>query len=120
MEPAHKLLIVDDCQTTRLMVKEILGNSFEYLESDNGNGVIPMVIKEKPSLILLDLSMPEKDGFEVLEELLEEHYHIPVIIISGDTTKSTHAACASLGVEAYLDKPLQPELLRKMVNQHFS
>lgn len=120
METTHKLLIVDDCQTTRLMVKEILGNRFEYLESDNGNGVIPMVIKEKPSLILLDLSMPEKDGFEVLEELLEEHYHIPVIIISGDTTPNTHATCASMGVDTYLDKPLQPRLLKEMVAMHLS
>jgi CheY-like chemotaxis protein len=119
MESTHKLLIVDDCKATRHLIKDVLKDSgYHFIESDNGNGVIPLVIKEKPCLILLDLSMPEKDGYEVLDELIEEHYHIPVIIISSDTTSGTKSTCTSLGVEAYLEKPLNPSLLKELVNKH--
>lgn len=119
MESINKLLIVDDCQSTRHFVKEILKEGgYHFIESPNGTEVIPIVIKEKPDLILLDLSMPEKDGFDVLEELLEEHYHIPVIIISNDITPTTKSTCASMGVDTYLEKPLDPVLLREAVNKN--
>lgn len=119
MNSNRKLLVVDDCQSTRAIIRDILkGKELEILESTNGNEAIAMVMKEHPSLVLLDISLPEKDGLDVLEELLEENFSTPIVIISSDVTVNTKKTCASLGVKEYLEKPLDAERLRETVERY--
>ena len=64
----QKILIVDDAEFNRNMLKEILGETYHYLEAENGNQAIQM-IGDNPGidLMLLDINMPQMNGFEVLE-----------------------------------------------------
>jgi DNA-binding NtrC family response regulator len=118
MDAKNKVLVVDDCLATRVIIKDILHDlNLEILESSNGNDAVSMVIKEHPRLIILDLTMPYKSGLDVLEELSEEDFHTPVVIISSDISLYTKETCASFGIFDYLEKPLDPERLRNVVNK---
>lgn len=92
MDPKQKILIVDDSEINRALLKEILGDGYEYLEAENGVRAVE-ILRERAdvSLVLLDLIMPEMDGFDVLRVMrcyswLEE---IPVIMISAAEDTAT-------------------------------
>ena len=69
MEPKQKILIVDDSEINRAMLKEILGEGYEYLEAENGLRAIEILRRRTDiALVLLDLIMPVRDGYEVMEE----------------------------------------------------
>ena len=92
MEPKQKILIVDDSEINRAMLKEILGEGYEYLEAENGLRAIEILRRRTDiALVLLDLIMPEMDGFDVLRVMrcyswLEE---IPVIMTSAAEDTAT-------------------------------
>ncbi|MBD3271889.1 MAG: response regulator [Elusimicrobia bacterium] len=89
-----KILIVDDDREFVEELKEIfLYEGYEVLCKYSGVSVIAAVIKEKPSIILLDLRMPDKNGFEVEEELETDPgaSRVPVIIISGNDADESFA-----------------------------
>ena len=68
MDKSNKILIVDDSKLNREILKEILGETYNYLEAENGNQVIQMIGENIGiDLILLDINMPQMNGFEVLE-----------------------------------------------------
>ena len=68
MDKRQKILIVDDAEFNRAILKEILGETYNYLEAENGNQVIQMLGENIGiDLMLLDINMPQMNGFEVLE-----------------------------------------------------
>ena len=125
---APYILIVDDDPDIRCIeaaVLETLGG-FSIAEAHNGIEGIRQATSLQPSLIVLDLQMPEKDGFETLQELrsMAETRHIPVIIASGidatEVSESTHHEVmrrTGHGPEALLEKPLDPELLLRTARE---
>ena len=68
MDKRQKILIVDDAEFNRVILKEILGETYNYLEAENGNQAI-QIVEENPEidLMLLDINMPQMNGFGVLE-----------------------------------------------------
>ena len=68
MDKRQKILIVDDAEFNRVILKEILGETYNYLEAENGNQAIQMIGDNSGiDLMLLDINMPQMNGFEVLE-----------------------------------------------------
>ena len=68
MDKRQKILIVDDSKLNRDILKEILGDAYNYLEAENGNQAIQMIGENIGiDLMLLDINMPQMDGFEVLK-----------------------------------------------------
>ena len=122
------ILIVDDDPDIRCIeaaVLETLGG-FSIAEAHNGIEGIRKATSLQPSLIVLDLQMPDKDGCETLQELrsMAETRHIPVIIASGidsaEVSESTHHEVmrrSGHGPEALLEKPLDPELLLRTARE---
>ena len=118
MEPKQKILIVDDSEINRAQLREILGDTYEYLEGENGMGAVDILCRHTDiALVLLDLSMPEMDGFDVLRVMrcyswLEE---IPVIAISsaGDTASVEQAY--DLGVADYIRRPFERVMVMRRV-----
>jgi CheY-like chemotaxis protein len=105
-----KVLIVDDAPDSRLTLRTLLSNhNVEVIEASDGLEGWEMIIKERPDLILLDLYMPNKDGFEVLRDLEEEWLGIPVVVVSGDNTYNTIDSCLSYGASAFVQKPIVPK-----------
>ena len=111
-----KILIVDDAPEIRHTIKTLLKSyDVEILEAENGIDGWNLIVKEHPDLILLDLDMPKKDGFSILEDLEEEWLGIPVVVVSGDTTDETISTCDYFGAKAYLKKPLVLEDFKEII-----
>ena len=87
MDKRQKILIVDDSELNRDILKEILGETYNYLEAENGNQAIQMIGENIGiDLMLLDINMPQMNGFEVLE-IMKRSYCLeetPVIMISSE------------------------------------
>lgn len=104
-----KILIVDDSEFNRAILKEILEETYEIIEADGGNEALHKIDEYgmKISLVLLDIIMPEKDGFEVLKYMEEERLisDIPVIIISSEDSANYIRRAYEMGVSDYINRP---------------
>ena len=91
MNTKGKILIVDDAELNRSVLADILGEKYEIIEAENGLEAIAQIERNKRelSLVLLDIMMPEVDGFEVLAIMNKNKWleQIPVIIISSETPR---------------------------------
>ena len=118
MDPKQKILIVDDSEINRALLKEILGDSYEYLETENGVHAMEILRgRADISLVLLDLIMPEMDGFDVLRVMrcyswLEE---IPVIVISAAEDTASIERAYDLGVADYIRRPFERVMVMRRV-----
>jgi CheY-like chemotaxis protein len=111
-----KVLIVDDASDTRTIIRSML-KDYDVAISEANDGVEgwKKIISEQPDLILLDLHMPHKDGFSILEDLEEEWMSVPVVIVSGDTQEETISACEYYGAKAFLKKPIVLEEFKEAI-----
>lgn len=118
MEPKQKILIVDDSEINRAMLKEILGEGYEYLEAENGLRTIEILRRRTDiALVLLDLIMPEMDGFDVLRvmQCYAWQEEIPVIVISAaEDTRSVERAY-DMGVADYIRRPFERVMVLRRV-----
>ena len=118
MEPKQKILIVDDSEINRAMLKEILGEGYEYLEAENGLRAIEILRRRTDiALVLLDLIMPEMDGFDVLRvmQCYAWQEEIPVIVISAaEDTRSVERAY-DMGVADYIRRPFERVMVLRRV-----
>ncbi len=106
------ILIVDDSKLSRNVIRDILvGADYEVVEAANGFEAIELVDLHTPDCILLDILMPEMDGFEVLKKLKEKGVTCPVIIHSADIQQTTRDKCFELGDFSFLNKPPEEEKL---------
>lgn len=118
MERQHKqqILIVDDEQINRTVLREIFNDDYDILEAANGQDAI-LQIKNNPDiiLILLDIVMPVKDGFGVLDYMKEADLmqKIPVILITGESVVDSEDRAYSYGVADVMHKPFFPHIVRR-------
>lgn len=113
-----RLLVVDDNRVNRLLLKrnvELLGH--EVVLAENGRVALELMRQENFDLLLLDIEMPEMDGFQVLEQLINDPAlrDIPVIVTTGLEGTANVVRCIELGAEDYLSKPVNPVLLKARV-----
>lgn len=114
-DPGTRLLIVDDNKVNRLLLTrsvELLGYSATVAE--NGRIAMEMLRNDRFDLLLLDIEMPEMDGFEVLQALKEDTKlrDLPVIVTSSVEGLENIVRCIELGAEDYLSKPVNKTLLK--------
>ena len=114
-----RLLVVDDNKVNRMLLTrslELQGHAVET--ADNGREGLEKIRSGAFDLVLLDIEMPEMNGFEVLEACLKdvELRQIPIIMTSAMDELDAVVKCVELGAEDYLTKPVNPILLRARVN----
>jgi CheY-like chemotaxis protein len=116
----RRILIVDDDEIMADVLSVRLGQQgFQTTIAENGEQALSLARVERPSVILLDLRLPDVDGFEVCRELSdnEETSDIPVIVVSGlehpDVIRRSRAA----GCHYYLRKPYDPNALLTLIQQ---
>ena len=112
------ILIVDDSEMNRMMLTEILGAHYQYIEAENGRQAIHLLQKNlMVDLILLDIHMPEMDGFQVLEQLNRAQWmdEIPVIMISAEDCGETIKRAYSMGVTDYIQRPFDAFIVRRRI-----
>lgn len=116
----NKILIVDDVEINREILVEILKDEYEIMTAENGIQAFEMLEKchDDIAVMLLDLVMPEMDGFSFMEKLGKKPWgdKIAIIIISGDNTIQTEERCFELGVSDFVHRPFDERLVRKRVN----
>lgn len=115
-----KILIVDDSEFNRAILKEILEETYEIIEADGGNEALHKIDEYgmKISLVLLDIIMPEKGGFEVLKYMEEERLisDIPVIIISSEDSANYIRRAYEMGVSDYINRPFDANIVYQRVS----
>lgn len=112
----YKVLAVDDVPLNLLLVEKMLAKfKFNILKASNGRTALEMIAAEKPDLILLDLMMPEIDGFEVLRRVREnpDTAGIRIIILSALNSNEDIVRGYQLGANDFITKPI---ILEKLVN----
>ena len=115
-----RILIVDASEFNRAILKEILEETYEIIEADGGNEALHKIDEYgmKISLVLLDIIMPEKDGFEVLKYKEEERLisDIPVIIISSEDSANYIRRAYEMGVSDYINRPFDANIVYQRVS----
>lgn len=115
-----RILIVDASEFNRAILKEILEETYEIIEADGGNEALHKIDEYgmKISLVLLDIIMPEKDGFEVLKYMEEERLisYIPVIIISSEDSANYIRRAYEMGVSDYINRPFDANIVYQRVS----
>jgi CheY-like chemotaxis protein len=117
------ILVVDDYQDAREMYAEYLQFSgFRVAEARNGNEAVEKAFELRPDLILMDLSLPGKDGWEATRELKadERTRHIPVVALTGHALAGASEGARKAGCDSFVTKPCLPDDLvvevRRMLN----
>ena len=118
LEPA-RLLIVDDNKVNRILLARGLESYGHRVDTaENGKQALEKLRAESFDLVLLDIEMPEMDGYQVLEICLNDAdlRDIPIIMTSSLDEINSVVKCIELGAEDYLNKPVNPILLRARVH----
>ncbi len=109
-ESKKRILVVDDERTNLVRAKMLLQEEFNPILVGSGQQCLDYLKNHRPDLILLDIMMPEMDGWQVMEEIQkkEELKSIPVIFLTADSSPDTEAACFQAGAVDVSVKPIQP------------
>ena len=118
MNKRQKILIVDDAKFNRDILKEFLGETYDYLEAENGNQAV-QIMEENPGidLMLLDINMPQMNGFEVLEIMKRSQCidETPVIMISSEESVDAMRKAYEMGITDYITRPFDSVIIKKRV-----
>ena len=117
----NKILIVDDSAMNRAILADMLDEQYEVLEAENGMEAVKLLQTNgtEISLVLLDIIMPEIDGFEVLAMMNRYHWieEIPVIMISAENSHSVVERAYELGATDYISRPFDEVIVcRRVIN----
>ena len=120
--PSAKILIVDDDVEIIESVRYALeGEGYDVVIARDGNQGLALAEKESPDLIILDMMMPKRSGFLVLEKLRRvSEQSVPVIMITGNEGSRHKAYAELLGVSEYIRKPFQMDKLIRAVGQQLA
>ena len=119
LQNKSQILLVDDSAMNRMMLTEILRDSYHVLEAENGRECMEKLQAEAGNiaLVLLDINMPVMDGFEVLKAMNANHTieDIPVIMISSEDSDATIRRSYELGASDYVNRPFDARIVYRRV-----
>ena len=104
----YKILIVEDNMDNLAVLEAFLEDDYELVNADNGRKGLEMAISEKPDIILMDISLPEMDGTEVLAEIkkIENIKNTPTIALTANAMVGDKEKYLELGFNSYVSKPI--------------
>ena len=113
------ILVVDDDPTSLKLAQKILEQDYRVALVNKGELVFSYLEKNTPNLILLDLNMPEINGFEVIRRLQENknYSNIPVMFLTADQDSVTEGQCLEAGAIDFINKPFVPLVLKSRVKR---
>lgn len=116
-----KILVVDDNNDSRELVVKVLKNQgYEMIEAIDGEDALEKAVSEKPDLILMDISIPKINGYEVTKRLksLEEVKEIPVVALTAHAMRGDRAKALEAGCEGYISKPINVRELPAQIKSY--
>ena len=112
-----RILVVDDSNFARRTLRQTLERAgHTVIEASSGLGALESFFLEQPELVLLDLTMEDMGGVEVLEQLREAGATVPVIVISADIQPTTEKIVRDAGATEFVGKPVISENLLRAIN----
>ena len=118
------ILYIEDNLANRMLVRRVLEiEGYTILEAEDGPSGLEIVRQSKPDLILLDINLPQMDGYELLTHLrkvpqLEE---VPIIALTANVMKGDRERCLETGMDEYISKPIRAdqlfEILRRVLRK---
>jgi DNA-binding response OmpR family regulator len=120
-ETKAKILVAEDLADSReplILMLKLAG--YSCLEADNGRSAVELALREKPDLILMDLSLPEIDGLQAVSELRAAGAAMPIIIASAYDDARVRDRAQAAGVNDYITKPFDFEQLKELIRHHLS
>lgn len=117
MHPQPIILIVDDRPTNRLIITEVLGEAYHYLEADSGREALAVALRMPPDIILLDVMMPGMDGYETCRQLrlLPALRHTKILMVSAKAMAAERLEGYEAGADDYITKPFEKDELRAKI-----
>jgi two-component system chemotaxis response regulator CheY len=101
-----RILIVDDSSLSRRMLRRILESAdYEVIEAEDGLRAIEQYYLERPDVVLLDITMSQMDGLEVLKQLRQVDPGVAVVMATADVQTSTRELASAAGARGFLTKP---------------
>jgi len=109
------LLIIDDDESLRKVMRFRLRESYNVIDSGSPEEALALALQHKPAAILLDLMMPKYSGLEVCQTLSSLSFtsHIPILIVSGESSERYKELCDSIGAKGFFQKPVDIDALQK-------
>ncbi len=113
------ILVVDDDSANLMLAQKILGGEYRIAAANSGPAALTYLGKNRPDVILLDINMPEMDGFETMEQLktMKDINTIPVIFLTADKSTETETKCFQVGAFDFVGKPFVPDILKSRVKR---
>ena len=105
------LLVEDDADLCRAVAEYLGKNGLEVSVEGRGDNAVARIVDERPDVVLLDVMLPGKDGFEVCRELRSAGNSVPIIILTAKEEDFDQVLGLELGADDYLAKPVQPRVL---------
>jgi DNA-binding NtrC family response regulator len=110
------ILIIDDDRLTRWSVSRILGRAgYQIREASSVKEGTAALQGDRPDLVLLDIRLPDGDGFELLKTIRVRAPELPVVMITAHPSQETAQAALTFGARGHLAKPCDPERLQALV-----
>ncbi|HLN22283.1 MAG TPA: response regulator [Bacteroidales bacterium] len=111
-----KILIIDDSSLSRRLLRKILEEaSYEVIEASDGYSALEVFTFEEPQLVMLDLTMPGINGFEVLKQLKRINPAVKVIVASADVQSMTRDQAFREGADGFINKPFVTTEITELV-----
>ena len=123
MSQGKRILVVEDNPDNRTLISDLLhALGYEVMEAIDGIQGIEMAAKEKPSLILMDLSLPRKDGWEATREIKADETikHIPIIALTAHAMLGDRERALKAGCDDYVSKPINLSELSSKIRGYLS
>ena len=111
---SERILYIEDNFENRILVKRILeAESYVVIEADDGPTGMRMAEQEAPDLILMDINLPEIDGYEVTGRLrqIPSLVHVPIVALTANVLKGDRERSLAAGCDGYIQKPIDVDLL---------
>ncbi|HRV90531.1 MAG TPA: response regulator [Anaerolineae bacterium] len=106
----YKIMIVDDAQFMRVRLSKLLtGHGYEVVEAENGEQAVQTYRSVQPSAVLMDVTMPEKDGLQALAEIRSYDTQAKVIMLTALGQESMVLQAVQAGAKDYVVKPFDPD-----------
>lgn len=118
MDQQKHILVVDDVPSNLKFAEQLLEGKFKLTFVISGAQALKYLWKNTPDLILLDINMPEMDGYETIQHIKEipEAYKIPVIFLTSECDNKTEIKCFQLGAVDFIRKPFVTEIMLSRIN----
>ena len=113
----HILLVDDDRQVVRFMKKSLEESGYDVTATSSGKAAIRLIHDRLPDLLILDLNMPEPDGFDILKIERTQFPYLRILVISGYLKGALLEAASLVGAVATIQKPFPPEVLLLKVRE---